>query len=87
MKSIVNYLVLVLSTLLSCNINATEIRCGWLNNPTPANVWLIDHDESWNISTQGSASLDDDSMDKVFETMKDQNEFVRTNGEKGFSCA
>jgi hypothetical protein len=32
---------------------AAENRCGWLNNPTPGNWWLNDHDGEWTISVQG----------------------------------
>ncbi|MCZ8486886.1 DUF4087 domain-containing protein [Vibrio lentus] len=31
---------------------AEETRCGWLENPSPANMWLIDRDGTWNISVQ-----------------------------------
>ena len=30
-----------------------ERRCGWLQNPTPANYWLIDRDGEWTLSAQG----------------------------------
>lgn len=30
-----------------------ETRCGWLENPTPANFWLRDRDGDWFISEQG----------------------------------
>jgi hypothetical protein len=33
--------------------NAAETRCGWLQNPTPANWWLTDRDGTWTISAQG----------------------------------
>ena len=32
---------------------APERRCGWLQNPTPANYWLIDRDGEWTIGAQG----------------------------------
>ncbi|WP_416135279.1 DUF4087 domain-containing protein [Buttiauxella ferragutiae] len=28
---------------------AKETRCGWLDNATPSNLWLIDKDTDWNI--------------------------------------
>jgi Protein of unknown function (DUF4087) len=30
-----------------------ETRCGWLSNPTPANVWLYDRTGEWIIGLQG----------------------------------
>ncbi|NML06718.1 DUF4087 domain-containing protein [Sphingomonas sp. G-3-2-10] len=30
-----------------------EKRCGWLENPTPANWWLLDRDGQWIIGSQG----------------------------------
>jgi Protein of unknown function (DUF4087) len=30
-----------------------ETRCGWLTNPTPANVWLYDRTGEWIIGLQG----------------------------------
>ena len=67
---------------------AEETRCGWLHNPTPANMWLIDSAGSWGISAQGTPSaLDDKSMDLVYQASANKNEFVRTNQSYGFSCA
>lgn len=31
----------------------TQKRCGWLENPTPANWWLRDRDGEWTLSVQG----------------------------------
>ncbi|MGL4666856.1 MAG: DUF4087 domain-containing protein, partial [Saezia sp.] len=47
----------LLVILLSCTClaaMAAEWRCGWLENPTPANQWLIDRDGAWTISLQGA---------------------------------
>jgi hypothetical protein len=30
-----------------------ERRCGWLENPTPANYCLTDRDGEWTIGVQG----------------------------------
>lgn len=35
----------------------TELRCGWLDNPTPANWWLVDADGEWTISIQGQGEF------------------------------
>lgn len=64
---------------------AAEKRCGWLENPTPGNLWLIDAESDWTISIQGAGFIDEDSIDKM-PTIDDK-EFVRTNGHYGFSCA
>ncbi|WP_373388622.1 DUF4087 domain-containing protein [Pseudomonas alcaligenes] len=74
---------ILLLALPLCAISA-EKRCGWLENPTPANLWLIDSDSEWTISTQGRGFIDEASMDKI--PTIDQKEFVRTNGNYGFSC-
>lgn len=44
--------VLVL-LLLALPAIAAEQRCGWLDNPTPANLWLRDRDGQWTLSEQG----------------------------------
>lgn len=31
-----------------------ERRCGWFENPTPANATLADRDGLWEIATQGA---------------------------------
>lgn len=66
---------------------AAEQRCGWLFNPTPANLWLIDKDKQWILSTQGGYSMDDESMDNIPWPSENEDEYVRTNGNYGFSCA
>ncbi|WP_434136887.1 DUF4087 domain-containing protein [Pseudomonas luteola] len=63
---------------------SAEKRCGWLENPTPANLWLIDKDSEWTLSIQGSGFINEDSMDKM--PTIDEKEFVRTNNNYGFSC-
>ena len=64
---------------------AGEYRCGWLENPTPANWWLTDKDKSWVISTQGGYSIKDKYWDNLPEIEDD--EFVKTNIHYGYSCA
>ena len=63
---------------------SAEKRCGWLENPTPANLWLIDSESEWTLSIQGKGFINEDSMEKM--PAIDENEFVRTNGNYGFSC-
>ncbi len=33
--------------------NVTPLRCGWFDNPTPGNFWLVDRDGSWEVGVQG----------------------------------
>mgnify|MGYP001551625199 CR=1 FL=1 len=80
-------LFLILAILCCINTYAAETRCGWLENPSPANVWLIDKDASWTITMQGMVFIDDKSNDLVFKAMNNENEFVITNRHYGFSCA
>ncbi|CAK7256682.1 protein of unknown function [Shinella sp. WSC3-e] len=35
---------------------AAETRCGWLQNPTPANWWLDDSEGTWTLMTQGAGN-------------------------------
>jgi hypothetical protein len=58
-----------------------ETRCGWFQNPTPANAWLNDRDGRWIIGVQGG-----------YQAMGDwpnipDNQWVRTNGNYGYGCA
>jgi len=80
--------VVVLGMFFALTAIAEETRCGWLENPSPGNIWLIDRDGSWDISVQGTPnSLDDKSMEQVYKSLANENEFVRTNRNYGFSCA
>jgi hypothetical protein len=62
---------------------AAEHRCGWLENPTPANWWLNDADGLWVLSTQGGTQPS--GMDLLPDIS--EYEFVPTNGHYGYSCA
>lgn len=46
----------LLLLILSGHTLASELRCGWLQNPSPANQWLTDKDGTWDISLQGRYS-------------------------------
>ena len=74
----------VLLLLLPLSAISVEKRCGWLENPTPANLWLIDSESEWTLSIQGKGFINEDSIEKM--PTIDDNEFVRTNGNYGFSC-
>lgn len=68
---------------LSFSSMGSELRCGWLQNPSPANQWLSDKDGTWDISIQGRFTS------SGIETLKDfpDKEFVKTNGSYGYGCA
>ncbi len=60
-----------------------ERRCGWLNNPTPANFSLTDRDREWTISVQGG------DVAEGFDVMPDMTTkgWVKTNNNYGYGCA
>jgi hypothetical protein len=76
------YAFLLVALLIATPAQAAERRCGWLQNPTPANWWLIDRDGEWTIGTQGGRQAD--GMD----TMPDMSTkgWVKTNGPHGYGC-
>ena len=60
-----------------------EKRCGWLSNPTPANVWLYDRDGEWTIGVQGGYQVAGDWVWPIFKSRQ----WVRTNtGSYGYGC-
>lgn len=69
--------------LFALPANAAETRCGWLQNPTPANWWLKDKDGTWTISVQGGYQAR--GMDNIPNI--DDKEYVRTNVHYGYGCA
>ena len=61
-----------------------ETRCGWLSNPTPANVWLYDRDGEWTIGVQGGYQVEGDFELPDFKPRQ----WVLTNvGSYGYGCA
>ena len=61
---------------------ASETRCGWLFNPTPANWFLTDADAMWTIGLQGGYQAP--GLDNISYTNED---WVYTNGNYGYTCA
>jgi hypothetical protein len=59
-----------------------EKRCGWFDNPTPANIYLHDRDNTWIIGEQGLYYLDDEWEWPDF-TPKQK---VLINGHYGYGC-
>ncbi|MEZ5777447.1 MAG: DUF4087 domain-containing protein [Paracoccaceae bacterium] len=60
-----------------------ETRCGWLDNPTPANYWLTDADGEWLMEVQGGYSAE--GMDDLPDY--GAGGWVETNGSYGYGCA
>lgn len=64
---------------------AAETRCGWIENPTPANWWLEDADNMWTIMTQGEDADAVEGMELIPDIS--EHDYVRTNGSYGYACA
>ncbi|WP_235596786.1 DUF4087 domain-containing protein [Leptospira alstonii] len=61
-----------------------ETRCGWLSNPTPANISLYDRDAEWKIGVQGGYQVAGDWQWPTFQS----GQWVQTNsGSYGYGCA
>jgi len=58
-------------------------RCGWIDNPTPANWWLTDRDGEWVIGAQGGHQAEGD----LPEFPNNSQYWVKTNGNYGYGCA
>lgn len=67
---------------------ATERRCGWYLNPTPANLLLADKDGEWWITSQSEAVGPDAQGVDEHAPQFDDKEYVKTqpNG-RGYGCA
>ena len=75
--------LLLIALLAAAPQSRPEQRCGWLQNPTPANWWLIDRDGEWTIGEQGGYQAPgmDDTPDMTTRG------WVETNGPHGHGCA
>ena len=69
--------------MISINSYASELRCGWLQNPTPGNQWLSDKDGIWDISLHGDYMAQ--GVDKIKGFPGGQ--YVKTNGDYGYWCS
>jgi hypothetical protein len=58
-----------------------ETRCGWFDNPTPANAWLHDREAEWTIGVQGGHQAEGDWPNFG------PKQWVETNGHYGYGCA
>lgn len=53
-------LAFTLTLFAPTTAHATELRCGWLDNPTPNNAWLHDKHGAWIIAIQGEYEAEGD---------------------------
>lgn len=60
---------------------AAETRCGWFDNPTPANASLHDREDEWIIGVQGGHQAEGDWPSFG------PKQWVETNGHYGYGCA
>lgn len=58
-----------------------ETRCGWFENPTPGNAWLVDRDGEWDVGLQGGWQAEGDWPKFGGK------DWVKTNGTYGYGCA
>ncbi|MBX9849155.1 MAG: DUF4087 domain-containing protein [Rhodocyclaceae bacterium] len=56
-------------------------RCGWFDNPSPRNAWLITTEGEWTIGIQGSHEAT--GRWPTFPAKR----WVKTNGSYGHGCA
>lgn len=62
----------------------TEQRCGWFENPTPNNAWLIDRDRTWLIASQSGAAP---AVEGEWPSGFGKDQWVRSNtGSYGYGC-
>ena len=61
---------------------SAERRCGWVENPTPANWWLRDREAEWTLSTMGGDQAPGQDAMPDMSTRG----WVKTNGGYGYGC-
>jgi hypothetical protein len=66
-------------------VASAELRCGWVDNPTPANWWLTDRDGGWTLSVQGVGDRDNGFFD-IPNGWNFQDQWRETNGFYGYGC-
>ncbi len=59
-----------------------ETRCGWFENPSPANAWLNDRDGAWLIGEQGGHQAEGNGP-----SFKDSQWIKLGEGPYGYGCA
>jgi len=79
----ISALVMILGFLPQ--LASAEIRCGWVDNPTPGNWWLTDRDGEWTLMLQGNGDRDNGFLD-IPRTWNFQDQWRKTNGSYGYGC-
>jgi hypothetical protein len=80
-KALARTVLILAAVVAAAAAQAAERRCGWWENPTPANAWLTDKDGEWIVGVQGGHQADGDWPD--FSAR----EWVKTNVNYGYGCA
>ncbi|MDQ0465303.1 hypothetical protein QO010_003090 [Caulobacter ginsengisoli] len=62
-----------------------QLRCGWIQNPTPANWWLVDRDGDWTLMTQGSGEDPPEGMESIPD-LTGRNWVVTNGAAYGYGC-
>jgi hypothetical protein len=82
-------IIVAVSLIAASPALAAETRCGWYMNPTPGNLWLMDKDATWTITSQAEATGPD--AEGVENTPDfDDKQFIETNNPGsgyGYGCA
>lgn len=77
-------LLLLLATLLpAMPAGAAERCCGWLINPTPNNLSLLDADGEWTLSQQGTYEAED--LESL-PARRDRDRVVTNGNSYGYGC-
>jgi uncharacterized protein DUF4087 len=63
--------------------SGVQNRCGWVDNPTPANWDLTDKDGTWSIGVQGGPQAEGE----LPEFPQNSKFWKKTNGNYGYGCA
>ncbi|RYZ91502.1 MAG: DUF4087 domain-containing protein [Proteobacteria bacterium] len=71
---------ILIAPYAEANNSKIENRCGWVNNPTPANWSLVDRDGEWTIAVQGGHQAQGDLPDFG-------KHWVENNAHYGYGCA
>jgi hypothetical protein len=80
-RSLLILITFSLTGSLSYSQQRVETRCGWFENPTPANAWLVDKNGEWTIGIQGGYQADGDWPNIP------ERQWVATNNTYGYGCA
>lgn len=84
--TVIGFALLIASTNVtaqSSNEEEFKLRCGWFENPTPANYWLYDRDDEWIFGVQGGYYLEDFEI----PSFKKGHWVEGPNGSYGYGCA